>query len=280
MQELVTHDTKNNTYDYKHTFCVEVVPICRDCVVCLPKRTAQSLGNMNQLLVCVRVNNVVTLIDPATLQIADVNSYVFAIFFCGVVEEVEFCLTQYYRDPFHAVFQSKQLVEFYVLDVEDVGNLKRASGHGRISTKHRLVDVWVVPSDQVGHDDQQICTRSHLGHVLKPGDLPDEVPDVILVRKIYDRTMRQRRRNWKLKRLVENGNVVNDTASVENEFENFLEDLEEDEQMREKINIYRDRNKQQLAVDSNDMEADLPPGPSLQEMLEDLDLNGDVEMTE
>uniref|UniRef100_A0A183D538 60S ribosomal export protein NMD3 n=1 Tax=Gongylonema pulchrum TaxID=637853 RepID=A0A183D538_9BILA len=221
LQELVTHDTKNNTYDYKHTFCVEVVPICRDCVVCLPKRTAQSLGNMNQLLVCVRVNNVVTLIDPATLQIADVNS------------------TQYYRDPFHAVFQSKQLVEFYVLDVEDVGNLKRASGHGRISTKHRLVDVWVVPSDQVGHDDQQICTRSHLGHVLKPGDLvlgyhvrninansalldemkPDEVPDVILVRKIYDRTMRQRRRNWKLKRLVENGNVVNDTASVENEFE-------------------------------------------------------------
>ncbi|PIO62096.1 hypothetical protein TELCIR_16362, partial [Teladorsagia circumcincta] len=28
-QELVSHDTKNNTYDYKHTFCVEIVHICR-----------------------------------------------------------------------------------------------------------------------------------------------------------------------------------------------------------------------------------------------------------
>lgn len=29
LQELVSHDTKSNTYDYKHTFCVEIVPICR-----------------------------------------------------------------------------------------------------------------------------------------------------------------------------------------------------------------------------------------------------------
>lgn len=60
--------------------------------------------------------------------------------------------------------------------------------------------------------------------------------------------------------------------------QNFLEDLEEDEQMREKINIYRDSKKQKAAVDSDDVEVDLPPGPSLQEMLDDLDLDADVEM--
>lgn len=81
LQELVTHDVKNNTYDYKHAFCVEVVPICRDDLVCLPKKVAQSLGNMNQLVLCIRVNTVISVIDPSTLQIADINSLVNAFFF-------------------------------------------------------------------------------------------------------------------------------------------------------------------------------------------------------
>ena len=28
-QELVSHDIHNNTYNYKHTFSVEIVPICK-----------------------------------------------------------------------------------------------------------------------------------------------------------------------------------------------------------------------------------------------------------
>jgi len=28
-QELVSHDVHNNTYNYKHTFSVEIVPICK-----------------------------------------------------------------------------------------------------------------------------------------------------------------------------------------------------------------------------------------------------------
>ncbi|VDK38754.1 unnamed protein product, partial [Anisakis simplex] len=59
----------------------------------------------------------------------------------------------------------------------------------------------------------------------------EKIPDVILVRKIFDRSARQRRRVWKLKRLVNDGNVVNDSASVENDYEGFLEDLEEDAEM-------------------------------------------------
>lgn len=76
MQELVTHDVKSNIYDYKHTFCVEVVPICRGDLICLPKKTAQALGNMNQLVICSRVNTVISVIDPSTLQISDINSLV------------------------------------------------------------------------------------------------------------------------------------------------------------------------------------------------------------
>uniref|UniRef100_A0A915AB21 60S ribosomal export protein NMD3 n=1 Tax=Parascaris univalens TaxID=6257 RepID=A0A915AB21_PARUN len=279
-QELVTHDPRNNTYDYKHTFCVDIVPICKDSVICLPKRIAQSLGNMSQLVVCLRVSNVITLIDPSTLQMADVTA------------------SQYWRDPFEALCQSKQLTEFYVLDVEEIGDLKRSAGHGHVSAKHLLADVWVVRSNQVGENDAQtVCCRTHLGHLLKPGDLvlgfdilnsnvnsrvldemkAENVADVILVKKVFDRALRQRRRIWKLKRLVANGSIVNETASMENEFEGFMEDLEEDEQMREKVNIYKAR-EHVPPIDEDDNSVDLPPGPSLAEMLDDLDINADVEM--
>uniref|UniRef100_A0A0R3RFC2 60S ribosomal export protein NMD3 n=1 Tax=Elaeophora elaphi TaxID=1147741 RepID=A0A0R3RFC2_9BILA len=278
-QELVTHDVKNNTYDYKHTFCVEIVPICRNDLICLPKKMAQALGNMNQLVVCVRVNTVISVIDPSTLQIADVNA------------------TQYWRSSFQTLYQSKQLSEFYVVDIEDIDFIQQAAGCGHLSMKHRLADIWVVPSNQIGQNNQEVCTRSHLGHLLKPGDLvlgydlrsgnvnsalldemgTDRIPDIILVRKVYDRSTRGERRNWKLKRLIQNNSSVYDSSSMGNEFENFLEDLEEDEQMRQKINIYRDNTKQQ-STSSKDNALDFPPGPSLHEMLDDLDLNADVEM--
>ena len=70
--------------------------------------------------------------------------------------------------------------------------------------------------------DKQYFCRTHLGHLLNPGDLvlgfdlvncnlndehvnkmkSDRVPDVVLIKKSYDRTRRQRRRNWKLKELA------------------------------------------------------------------------------
>ncbi|VDK20440.1 unnamed protein product, partial [Anisakis simplex] len=129
--ELVTHDSKNNTFDYKHTFCVDIVPICKDNIVCLPKKVAQSLGNMSELVVCLRISNLITLIDPSTLQLAELTA------------------TQYWREPFEALCQPKQLSEYYVLDVEELYDLKRGVGHGRVSTKHVLADVWVVRSNQV-----------------------------------------------------------------------------------------------------------------------------------
>ncbi|KAH7717086.1 60S ribosomal export protein NMD3 [Aphelenchoides avenae] len=274
-QQLITHDTKNNVYDYKHTFCVDVVPITKDCLVCLPKKLAQSLGNMNQLAICLRVTNVISLMDPATLQMCEVTS------------------SAYWKDPFEILCQPKALVEFYVVDVELVEGLQRAAGHGHVSTKHQLADVWVQRANQVGQSDAQTYScRTHLGHLLNPGDSvmgydlansnlnnptfdamkAEKVPDVILLKKSYDRERRARRRQWKLKRLIDQG----DTASVQNEFIGFMEDLEEDELMREKINIYRDTTKPSATPSIAD-DDELPAGPALAEMLNDLDLN-DVEM--
>lgn len=49
---------------------------CQDNVVCLSPRLAQSLGNMGQVCVCVRVTSTIHLIDPNTLQ----SEYFYQVF--------------------------------------------------------------------------------------------------------------------------------------------------------------------------------------------------------
>jgi len=36
--------------------------------------------------------------------------------------------------------------------------------------QHSVADVWVVKANELGINEDTIHTRSHLGHILKPGD--------------------------------------------------------------------------------------------------------------
>jgi len=65
-KELVSHDVRSNVYNYKHVFSAEIVPVCKDDVVCLPAAVARQLGNMSQICVVLRVTQVVQLIDINT----------------------------------------------------------------------------------------------------------------------------------------------------------------------------------------------------------------------
>jgi nonsense-mediated mRNA decay protein 3 len=58
-----------------------------------------------------------------------------------------------------------------------------------------------------------------------------------------------------------------------------LEDLEEDADMRQRVNIFKDAKKQQMAVDVNDLADPSLPQITLEEMLDDLVLD-DVEMAD
>lgn len=54
----------------------------------------------------------------------------------------------------------------------------------------------------------------------------DDVPDVIIVKKVYDRSQRVARRRWKVKRLEIDGNIVGrETDSVADEFQRYAADL-------------------------------------------------------
>ena len=100
-KELVSHDTHNNTYDYKLAFAVEVVPVCRGDVVFIPKALSRSLGSITQgPLVCYKVAQVLHLVDPLSLQTCEVSS------------------TQYWRHQFPVLSSPRNLLRYLVLETE------------------------------------------------------------------------------------------------------------------------------------------------------------------
>ncbi|NXX83980.1 NMD3 protein, partial [Urocolius indicus] len=266
-QRLISHDIHSNVYNYKSTFSVEIVPICKDSVVCLSPKLAQSLGNMSQICVCIRVTSTVHLIDPTTLQIAEIDG------------------NTYWRHPFNSLFQPKQLEEFIIMDINRVQEKKKVAGAGARSNKHTLAEAWVQKTSELNTDHQYFCC-THLGHILNPGDLvlgfsflqqcrgvcvnPCWFSLQVLIKKSYDRSRRQRRRNWKLKEL-ERDREGTDTDD-ERQYQDFLEDLEEDEAIRKNVNIYRNAD---VPVES-DTDDDGAPRISLAEMLEDLHISQDA----
>ena len=152
-QQLKSHDVHNNTYNYKFTFCLEVVPVCKNDVVCVSKSFAQRLGLASQILLVCKITNTIRLLDPVSCVIKDVD------------------VNTYFANPFTAISNGRNVVEFFVMDMDPVEQEK--SQPSTKQTNLKSVGVWVVPSAHLGvggEDGDQVYVRTHLGHILKIGD--------------------------------------------------------------------------------------------------------------
>ncbi|OCH92021.1 NMD3-domain-containing protein [Obba rivulosa] len=264
-EQLLSTDTHTGTANFKYTYSVEIVPVCKDDLVCLPPKLARSLSNITPLGICSRVGNSLHILDPSTLQYAELAAPV------------------YWRTPFESLASVPDLVEFTVLDIEPTGTVRG---------KWVLADAQVARSgafrssggqdddtmDQDGGDNTIFHTRTHLGGILQPGDAamgyyltnanfnsddfanlpPHRIPDIVLVKKAYpNRRKKNKSRNWRLKSIAkeegEEGEAGNgrgvvgrmggrDQRKVEEDYELFLRDLEEDEEMRDAVNLYREKD--------------------------------------
>ncbi|KAK6643532.1 ribosome-binding protein [Polyplax serrata] len=67
-KKLISHDVHSNTYNYKFTWSLEIVPLSKDGVVCLPKKLTQQFGGINSICIVARITNAVHLIHPGTAQ--------------------------------------------------------------------------------------------------------------------------------------------------------------------------------------------------------------------
>ncbi|CDQ78929.1 unnamed protein product [Oncorhynchus mykiss] len=296
-QRLISHDIHSNTFNYKSTYSIEIVPVCKDNVVCLSPRLAQSLGNMGQVCVCARVTSTIHLIDPTPCRYTPAPPTSLTPTPCRVsthhhlidpntLQIAEVDGGTYWRNPFNSLVSPRQLEEFIVMDTDVIRNQKLRAGAGIRSNKHTLAEVWVQKTSEMDTAQQYHC-RTHLGHLLNIGDLvqgfdfansnvndeflnkmnPSHIPDVVLIKKSYNRSKRVKRRNWKLKEMDKDREGM--APEDERQYQDFLEDLEEDEALRKNVNIFRDASKIPVESDTDDEGA---PRISLMEMLEDLSL--------
>jgi len=130
--------------------------------------------------------------------------------------------------------------------------------------------------------NQIFHTRTHLGAILQPGDtvmgyhlsnanynsdefanLPSSrIPDIILVKKSYpNRRKKSKSRNWQLRSMAKEAGEEGETGKergvvgrmggrdqkkVEEDYELFLRDLEEDPEMRGAVNLYKVEKEQDV----------------------------------
>lgn len=245
-QELISRDVHTSAKSYKFSFSAEIVPICKDDLVCMPIKLAKQAGNISPLLLCYRVGTSVNLLDPTTLQTADISTDIF------------------WRAPFPSLADVQELVEFIVLDIEPLGQSK-----GRFF----LAEATIARATDV-NDNNTYYARTHLGGILHPGDsvmgyhltgtnfnnpLFDAleqskqhartIPDVMLVKKYYPRKKKGRSRNWKLRRMAKEESDMaprkQDQDRLERDFEMFLRDVEEDEELRTGLELYKAQRQKQ-----------------------------------
>ncbi|KAK7462763.1 ribosome-binding protein [Stygiomarasmius scandens] len=277
-EQLLSSDTHSNTANYKFTYSVEIMPICKDDLVCIPPKLARQLGNISPLTLCTRIGNSAQLLDPATLQSCEITSAV------------------YWRAPFDSLAAITDLVEFTVLDIDPDGRTRgkyvsadaqvALAGAFRSSGGVQEDEEMMMDYESMGNTNQIFHTRTHLGGILQPGDTAlgyfltnanynsddfsslstDRIPDIILVKKTYpNRRKKNKARNWKLRSIGKEEGEEGETGSgrgvvgrmggrdqkkVEEDYELFLRDLEEDSEMRAAVNLYKTSGDVKMKTDS------------------------------
>jgi nonsense-mediated mRNA decay protein 3 len=283
-QELISQDMHTSTKSYKFTFSVELVPICKDDLVALPIKLAKQIGNISPLVLCHRIGTSVNFLDPNTLQTAEVSSPI------------------YWRTPFTSLMEAPDMVEFIVMDIEPLGPQKG---------KWTLSECTVARASDLGSNDKTYYARTHLGGLLHAGDsvmgymltgtnynndlydaieasgtYGSTIPDVMLVKKHYPNRRRNRKRQWKLKRMAKTeGELLpkkTDQEKMDAEYEMFLRDVEEDEELRAALALYKNsnaaakkrRDADAMSVAETEMTmGDEEDGPkvNMEELLDDFD---------
>ncbi|KAF1993226.1 nonsense-mediated mRNA decay protein 3 [Amniculicola lignicola CBS 123094] len=276
-QELISMDIHTSTRSFKFSYSAEIVPICKDDLVVLPMAMAKKIGNISPLTLCHRIGTSINLLDPTTLQTADVSTDV------------------YWRAPFRPLADVLDLAEFMILDIEPLGQSK-----GRFF----LAEATVARASDLGVNDTTYYTRTHLGGILHVGDSvmgyhltgtnynnplfdtleeskhASHIPDVVLVKKNYPRKKKHSRRNWKLRRMAKDeGEMLprkQDQEKMERDFEMFLRDVEEDSDLRAGLALYKAQKAQEEAdameiEESDDGEDDEGLEIPMEQLLDDFE---------
>mmetsp|Transcript_10018 Transcript_10018/g.16755 ORF Transcript_10018/g.16755 Transcript_10018/m.16755 type:complete len:726 (+) Transcript_10018:51-2228(+) len=108
-RKLVSANFTENSANYKHNYLVEIVPICKDDLLILPKELARNLSNISRLVLAKRIGAGIHIIDPLSGERSEINT------------------EKYWRNSFKPVMSSRQFTKYLVLSVEPLLSAQRPS---------------------------------------------------------------------------------------------------------------------------------------------------------
>lgn len=142
-KRYLSHNTHTNSYSFQSCFSVEIAPICKEDLICLPEKIRSKLGWIAPLLICTQITNLIQLVDPISLYIFHINSL------------------QYWRNPFIPILYSEQLQICVVLNLEQKPMNK---------AKNYMMEVEITRYSDFGKNNRTFIVRTHLGKIINIGD--------------------------------------------------------------------------------------------------------------
>ena len=250
---------------------MEICPLCKDDLIFLPAKTARKLGNISRLVMVKSISNVINVIDPLSGQMGALESDV------------------YWRDPIRPIITAarSRMDRFVVLGKEPVvlerNVSKRAANRKQ---RNKLAALTLAREDNLGINDKQSEERSHVGYLMKAGDVSlgydltetqlvdddaeemraaGKFPDVIVVRKLYGGVATgeadaAKKRIWRLQRLdveiaeeLKSAKAAKNAAEMDDiDEEDFMREVEADKDMRSQMNVYKSEQcKKKVAMDED-----------------------------
>lgn len=170
----------------------------------------------------------------------------------------------------------------------------------KISNRMCLAEVTVARQSDFGVNETTFACLTHMGNILNYGDTvlgydvgnwnpsmdiknKSAIPDVVLVRKTYPgRKKRAKKRRWKLRTLPKEREQPAKKAEEEREareFEDFMQDLEENPDLRGNVNMYKTKGAAAAPVaassmndddDADEDDMDGFPGVTMDELMDEL----------
>ncbi|CCI45656.1 unnamed protein product [Albugo candida] len=184
--KMISENVRHGTANIQATWSVELSPICKDDLLLLPARTAQSCGNISRLVLCTKTTAAIHVVDPFTGQRAEIPG------------------DKYWKLPFQPLDSSSHMEEYVVLDNEPLIPKHKDAWLNETIRDFVLADFEIARTSDFGVNDITYHVQSHLGALLSAGDhvrgydivatnfgarytqglKEEDLPDIILVRKV------------------------------------------------------------------------------------------------
>mmetsp|Transcript_37578 Transcript_37578/g.57568 ORF Transcript_37578/g.57568 Transcript_37578/m.57568 type:complete len:476 (-) Transcript_37578:174-1601(-) len=278
-KQLVSHDEQSGEYHFKYTYNVELAPVCRDDLVILPPPLSRHLGGVGPMVLVYKISKFINIIDIRTMQTFEIDkmnywkdSFKAVLGRDRLSEFIVLNIENVDNDnnKSRAVVRNKfRQVQVEIARVEDFGVNDRTF----IVNTH-LGDTLKFNDTVLAYD----LTENNLQDIEDFQQKNIYSQDIIIVKKTFPKFRHnQKKRLWKLKHLqekeVQKDEEMADDEEIDEEnkeymankkkskgqkkkqkkverkektndkdYQLFLQDIEEDEEFRAGMNLYKDQD--------------------------------------